>query len=92
MHISINTSSQFMDAFIVMGRSDQFSFRALEALYEYYNELDDYELDVIAICCEWTEYGSQEEACEDLRMGDMDELNDNYQVIELLNGGILVSN
>ena len=92
MHISINTATQFMNAFIDMGRGDQFSFEALARLFNYYDELDDHELDVIAICCDWTEYETEAEACEELRMEDMDELKDTYQVIELLNGGVLVSN
>lgn len=92
MYISIDTTSQFAEAFVGMGRGDQFSYEALEALFEHYNELSDYELDVIEICCDWTEYGSQDEACEELGMEDLDELNDNHSIIELSNGGVLVSN
>lgn len=92
MYISINSASQFMDEFISMGRGDQFSYEAINTLFDYYDEFNDYELDVIAICCEWTEYGSQDEACEELGMEDMDEVNDNYQVIELPSGGVLVRN
>ena len=48
----------FVDAFKRMGRDDQFSRVALTALFEYLeDEYDgDYDLDVIALCCEWNEY------------------------------------
>lgn len=92
MYVAINTASEFMDEFHHAGRGDQFSFEALERLFDYYDELDGYELDVIAICCEWTEYRTVEEACEELGMEDEDELNDSYPVIELLSGGVLVRN
>ena len=55
------TVSQFDDAFVNMGRQDQFSYEARHALYEFIEELDEdcgteTELDVIALCCEFTEY------------------------------------
>lgn len=47
----------FQQAFIDANR-DYFSVGGYDALYEFYNELDsDFVLDVVAICCEWTEYG-----------------------------------
>lgn len=54
------TESWFMDRFKEMGRGDQFSYDALSALYQHYDELSDdmgeqYKLDVIAICCDWYE-------------------------------------
>jgi len=46
----------FRDAFHRMGRKDQFSYEGLGALYEYLEECDpDMELDVIAICCDFTQ-------------------------------------
>ena len=47
-------------------RSDNFSNAALEALYAYLcdyenNTGDEIELDVIALCCDYTEYSSIEE-------------------------------
>jgi|TARA_R110000787_G_scaffold285592_1_gene401749 hypothetical protein len=42
-----------------MGRGEQFSYEALEVLFDYYEMgCDDYNLDVIEICCEWSEYDS----------------------------------
>ena len=52
--------SQFHDCFHKM-RPDNFSYDGLKALYDYledfYSEADKpYELDVIEICCEYSEY------------------------------------
>ena len=48
----------FVDAFNRMGRSEQFSYSALKALFEYLEDIfdGDYELDVIALCKEWASY------------------------------------
>jgi hypothetical protein len=55
MHIDIN-KSQFRDEFARMGRANQFSYDALGLLFDYMEECDpDAELDVIAICCEYSE-------------------------------------
>lgn len=48
--------SQFKDAFIKAGRGDQFSDWGLKVIYSYLDNLEtDYELDVIAICCDYVE-------------------------------------
>ena len=57
---------EFVDAFRKMGRIDNFSYRGLIALYEYLEMLgedtgQEIELDVIALCCEFTEYDNLEE-------------------------------
>ena len=37
---------------------DYYTIEALEAIDEFYNEIDEnIEFDVIGICCEWNEYG-----------------------------------
>lgn len=58
--------SGFRDAFVRYGRKENFSYSGLDALYEYLTDLEDdtgveQELDVIGLCCEWTEYESIEE-------------------------------
>jgi hypothetical protein len=68
MKQSINLS-QFQDAFKSI-RPDNFSYDGLEALYDYLEDYEDgtgeeVELDVIAICCEFSEYTSAQEAAED---------------------------
>ena len=60
MHITVN-SSMFADAFRRMGREDQFSREALEALFNYLEDYEqdtgeDLELDVVGLCCDFTEY------------------------------------
>jgi len=50
----------FVDAFRKMDR-DFYSYEGYQALFEWYEELDpEFELDVIAICCDWTEYTPEE--------------------------------
>jgi hypothetical protein len=56
MKTTISHASQFRDAFRQADRQDQFSYEALNMLYEYFEDIDpDMELDVIAICCDYTE-------------------------------------
>ena len=56
MKLAIENASQFRDEFRQCGRQGQFSYEALGLLFEYFEEIDpDYELDVIAICCEYSE-------------------------------------
>ena len=61
MHIAVNTASQFRDEFHACGRADQFSYEGLGLLFDYLDQSDDsYELDVIAICCEYSEQTIEE--------------------------------
>ena len=56
MKITIDHAGQFRDEFFTHGRQNQFSYDALEILFEFLEENDpDYELDVIALCCEYSE-------------------------------------
>jgi len=53
-------STQFHDAFYKAGRGTQFSYEALEVLFNYFDQLEsdigqEIELDVIGICCEYAE-------------------------------------
>jgi hypothetical protein len=61
---------QFSDAFHKMGRGEQFSYEGLKALYDdliIYEESsgDPIELDVISLCCDYSEYESLKEFQED---------------------------
>ena len=63
------TKSQFRDEFNSI-RPNNFSYQGLSVLYdwlvEYYEEAEKgYKLDVIAICCEYSEYESLEEFNKD---------------------------
>ena len=56
----------FIDAFKKMGREENFSYDGLIALYDYLEMFEDdtgqsIELDVIALCCGFTEYDNLEE-------------------------------
>ena len=87
-----------------MGRAVdlEFSDIGLTALFDYFTEYEDstgeeMELDVIAICCEFSEYGDLDEIREvyrDLDGLDNDDalewLNDRTTVIEF-DGGIIIS-
>jgi hypothetical protein len=56
MYISIDNASQFRNHFAAMGRADQFSYEALNLLYEFLEEnIEGYELDVVALCCDYAE-------------------------------------
>lgn len=62
------TQSRFIQAFATL-RPNQFSRAALVALFEHLEELErdlgeETEFDVIAICCDWTEYADAVEAAE----------------------------
>ena len=69
MKITI-TQSDFVSAFKSNSeRKNQFSYEALCALFDHYEEYEQnlgeqIELDVVAICCDWAEYASAVEAAE----------------------------
>jgi Zn finger protein HypA/HybF involved in hydrogenase expression len=60
-------NSDFHNAFNHMDRGTQFSYEALNLIYEYLEQYEDstgeeVELDVIAICCEYSESDYEEVA------------------------------
>jgi len=60
---------EFTDAFRDMDR-DNFSYNGLKALYEYLEQFEEdtgeeMELDVIALCCEFSEYDSAVDCIND---------------------------
>ena len=62
--------SEFTSAFHRAGRGDQFSYEGLIALYDYLEDYEDstgeqIELDVIELCCDYTEYEDLEAFQED---------------------------
>lgn len=62
------SSYNFHDAFTRSdSHKDQFSYNARQALYEYLDDLSDQidqpiELDIVALCCEYSEYESCDKA------------------------------
>lgn len=98
MHVTIN-SFDFIKAFEDYGRETQFSRGALFAIFDYLEELEqdigeDMELDVIGICCDYTEYESLEEfqeQCNDSYKS-IEDIEDETTVIRLDDGGFIVQN
>ena len=73
-------AGDFRDAFHNAGRENNFSYEGLGILYDYFMEYEDstgeeIELDVIAICCEYTE-ASAREIAENYAYFDDEELDE----------------
>lgn len=65
------TQSDFRNQFEYMNRAENFSYNGLAALYDYLEDINpDYDLDVIELCCTYTEFS------------DLDEYNKNYEPVE----------
>lgn len=69
-----------------MGRKEQFSYEGKRALYDFLIELEDdigkeQELDVIALCCEFTEYDNLKELQENYNVESIEDLEDKTCVI-----------
>ena len=87
----------FRQAFIDYNRGEQFTYDALTALFEWLEELAEdtgtpYELDVIALCCEFTEYSDLAEVranYSSTKLDNIDDLQDQTAVIEF-DGGIII--
>ncbi len=102
MHITINHASQFRDEFQAHGRGDQFSYEALGLLFDYLEEIaPEYELDVVALCCEYSEempseiavnYGVEVDSEDDGEILDavMSHLDENTSVIGVASSGAIV--
>jgi hypothetical protein len=77
-------------------RPDNFSTLALSAMFDWLDDLSDQtetpmELDVVAICCEFSEYESLEELQGNYTdIESLDDLHDNTLVIELPGGGLVI--
>jgi len=75
----------FQDAFRDYDRKENFSYDGLKALFDYLEQYEDdtgkqVELDVIALCCDYTEYGSLEEFdSEHSSFGFFDDLEDDEE-------------
>ena len=102
------TFSAFCDAFYNMGRQDQFSYEGKRALFDFLEEMEvdtgeEYDLDVIALCCEYAESDIEELIADygiDVSEAEDDEeevesiveeyLNDNTMVVGKLDSGSFV--
>jgi len=98
------TQSNFLWAFKGNSeRKNQFSYVALCALFDYYEELEqsngeEMELDVVAICCDWAEYETALEAAQAYGFDKEDEdkalsyLTNKTTVLPLEGGNVVVLN
>lgn len=73
--------SDFRDAFRRYDRLDQFSREGMELLFDYLEECDpDMELDVIALCCDYSEDTAEEIARNySIDLSHLDPEDDDYE-------------
>jgi len=93
MFINVNFSL-FCDSFKRMNRAENFTYSGLRALFDYLESIESdenngIELDVIALCCEYSEY-SLECALSDYNCESLDELQDEYCVIVVNDATIII--
>ena len=94
--ITTVTFSDFVDAFHKMGRNGNFSYEGLGALFGYLEEYEEdtdtpVELDVIALCCEFSEYDDLDDIKDSYNdIESMEDLEDNTIVIPCDNGHIII--
>ena len=85
------TKSMFIDAFKQSDtRKNQFSYEGLQALFEYFEELEDstgetIDFDMIAICCEYTEYDSLKQYNDEYgnECEEIDEISEDTELIKI---------
>jgi hypothetical protein len=98
--------SGFRDAFHRANRGNQFSYEALELIFDYIEEYEqstgeEIELDVIGLCCEWAEDTPEEiieyykididpEEESDIAQAVLDYLHDETQVAGVTDNGSIV--
>jgi len=99
----IVTEYMFVDSFRHAGRESQFSVPARRAIFAHLEQLEDscgteFELDPIAVCCEWCEYPTAleaaktygyQEATDSKEESPLEWLQNRTQVIEF-DGGIVI--
>ena len=88
------TRHDFIDAFDAI-RPDNFNYAGLCALFDYLDEYEhepDLGLDVIAICCDFCQYDSAEEAWLTYDLDSKEALEDNTVVIECNDGSVIIQN
>lgn len=82
----------FIRAFDEMNRSENFSREARYALFNWYEEFsddtgEDFNLDIIAICCDWSEVNAKQAASEyghALDAGKLAECEDDEELLDYI--------
>lgn len=82
----------FQESFYNYGRSDNFSYGGLKALFDYVTELEtqmqtEFELDIVGLCCEYREIFNNEKEYK-LYVGKRSEYADS--IISYLTSSILI--
>ena len=88
--MKIDSGWKLRCAFEGLGRFDQFSNDAYDALVDWFDGMgEDVELDVIGICCDWCEYDDLAEIIDDydvevvsLHDSDMDETEYELMIVD----------
>ena len=95
--------NDFIKEFKKYGREDQFSYEGKKALFNYLNELGEdigepIELDIISLCCEFTEYDNLKEFCNNYGytigddIDDIDDINEYTTVIRIDEQSFIIQN
>ena len=95
MKITINNAGHLRDEFRAMDRHGHFSYEGMELLFNYLEELNpDYELDVVALCCDYSEDTVEDIAgmyhISDNQASVMEYLEDNTSVVGITSTGYIV--
>ena len=88
----------FCDAFKTMNRDNNFSYDGKRALFDYLEEYEEstgesVKLDIIALCCEYTEYESLKELQTNYTdIESMEDLEEKTQVIKIDDDRLIIQN
>lgn len=92
--------NDFLEEFKKYNREDAFTYQGKKALYNYLNDLSDdigepIELDIIGLCCEFTEYSNLEEFNKDYGYSiddieDIDDISDYTILIKIDNESFII--
>jgi hypothetical protein len=89
--------SQFCDAFRNMNRDNNFTYEGKKALFDYLENYEEetgtpVELDIIALCCEYSEYANikefQKDYSEDYKI--IEDIEQETQVIKIDNDSFII--
>ena len=90
MIVKTLSAYDFRTEFAHMGRQENFSYNGLTALFEYiqecYTEDNPFEMDVIALCVQFTQYNNLEECLQEIGndyIKTLEDLRDHTIVIEI---------
>ena len=80
-HDFINLTNKFSQ------HKDNFSYEGKKALFEYLQEYEQsteeqIEFDYIALCCDYSEYETEQDLLQEYQSSSLDNLRDNTEIIE----------